>query len=115
VQKGQGTGVGKRQEERDRGQEKGGERRGRRKENEGRRKEKGKGGDISHPTDISKVDTNVYIVNRSEALNFRGSRDWPRSIFRKFCTGYVRTITGNMHVRFEVRRPTFNRVRVISI
>ena len=42
---------------------------------------------------------------------FRRSRDPGHAAFRKILRGYVRTVSGNTHVKFEVR--SFNRFKLI--
>ena len=47
----------------------------------------------------------------ANAKKFRGSREPGHAPFRKFLKGPVRTVPGNIRVKFEVR--SFNRFKVV--
>jgi len=65
------------------------------------------------PSHLKSVALTVLKLLAFNAQKFRGQMTLDTPPFRKFLRGHVRTVPGNIHVKFEVR--SFNRFRDISI
>jgi len=62
---------------------------------------------------LKSVAITVLELLAFNAQKFRGSRDWPRPLFKKFLRVHVWSVPGNIRVKFEVR--SFNRFGTIGI
>jgi len=64
-------------------------------------------------SNLNSVALTVLDLLAFNTQKLRGSRDSGHAPFRKKLRGHIRTVPGNIHVKFEVC--SFNRFRVISI